>query len=174
MIQTFWQIGANLGNREKNFEEALSLLSGYSKLHIERLSPIYETEPVGYFEQPLFLNTVIEIGTLLEPFELLKIAQTIEAKIGRERRITWGPRTIDLDLLLYGTEQIDSPNLTIPHPRLCERKFVLVPLNDLCPQLVIPGVGESVQSLLKKCCDRSHVIPYSPLQINWELSTTES
>jgi 2-amino-4-hydroxy-6-hydroxymethyldihydropteridine diphosphokinase len=168
------EIGANLGNRERNFEEARSLLSGYRNIHIERLSPVYETEPVGYFEQPLFLNAVIEIGTSLEPFELLKIVQTIEEKMGRERRITWGPRTIDLDLLLYGTEQIDSPNLTIPHPRMCERKFVLVPLNDLCPELVIPGVGESVRSLLKKCCDRSQVRPYSPLQINWEQPTIES
>jgi 2-amino-4-hydroxy-6-hydroxymethyldihydropteridine diphosphokinase len=171
VIQTFWGIGSNLGDREKNFAEAIFRLAENPQLSIRRKSRIYETDPVGFRNQPAFLNAVVEIDTVLDPLQFLRLANNIENSMGRRRDRVWGPRTIDLDLLLYGTEQIRSEHLTVPHPRMDERKFVLIPLLDLEPLLYVPGFGDNVQNLLSRCRDASRVMPYTPKSINWESTT---
>jgi 2-amino-4-hydroxy-6-hydroxymethyldihydropteridine diphosphokinase len=129
-------IGANLGNREATIENAIALLPG-----VAAVSELRETEPVGVVEQPPFLNGAVALDTTLSPRELLDTLLAVERVLGRERRERWGPRTIDLDLLLYGDEVLHEPGLTVPHPRLHERRFALEPLADLDPELVIPGRG---------------------------------
>lgn len=124
-------IGSNLGDRDKNILDAIRRLRGTKGIEVKAVSGIYETEPVGGPAQPKYLNGVIEIETLLEPKELLSVLQAIENKLGRERMVKNGPRTIDLDILTYGNEKIDEPDLKIPHPRMNERKFVQVPLMEI-------------------------------------------
>jgi 2-amino-4-hydroxy-6-hydroxymethyldihydropteridine diphosphokinase len=129
-------LGANLGDREATIRRAATLLRA------SRLSPILETEPWGYADQPKFLNAVAEVETELSPRELLDRLLEIERELGRVRNgPRYGPRTIDLDLLLYGDEVIDEPGLTVPHPRLAERLFVLEPLAALDARLLVPGHG---------------------------------
>jgi 2-amino-4-hydroxy-6-hydroxymethyldihydropteridine diphosphokinase len=135
-------LGANLGDREGTIRAAVAQLPG-----VVAVSPLRETDPVGVTDQPQFLNGVAELETELEPRELLDVLLAVERRLGRERRERWGPRTIDLDLLLYGDEVIDEDGLTVPHPRLRERRFVLEPLADLAPKLVVPGLG-GVEELL--------------------------
>jgi 2-amino-4-hydroxy-6-hydroxymethyldihydropteridine diphosphokinase len=103
------------------------------------MAPLYRTEPVGYTEQDWFLNTVAEVSTVLSPRELLDVLLGIEKSLGRVRTVRWGPRPVDLDIVLYGDERVDKPDLVIPHPCMCERAFVIVPLADLAPELVLPG-----------------------------------
>ncbi|HET9506749.1 MAG TPA: 2-amino-4-hydroxy-6-hydroxymethyldihydropteridine diphosphokinase, partial [Gaiellaceae bacterium] len=129
-------LGSNLGEREATIRAAVAALPG-----VAEVSELRETEPVGVTEQPAFLNGAARLETELSPRELLDALLEIERGLGRERRVRWGPRTIDLDLLLYGEERIDEPGLTVPHPRLHERRFALEPLADLDPELVIPGRG---------------------------------
>jgi 2-amino-4-hydroxy-6-hydroxymethyldihydropteridine diphosphokinase len=135
-------LGANLGDREETIRAAVAELPD-----VVALSPLRETDPVGVTDQPQFLNGVAALETELAPRELLDVLLAVERRLGRERRERWGPRTIDLDLLLYGDEVIDEDGLKIPHPRLHERRFVLEPLADLAPQLVVPGLG-GVEDLL--------------------------
>jgi 2-amino-4-hydroxy-6-hydroxymethyldihydropteridine diphosphokinase len=135
-------LGSNLGDREATLRRAAELIGA------QRLSTIVETEPWGYVNQPLFLNAVAEIDTPLEPRPLLTHLLDVERRLGRERvGPQWGPRTIDLDLLLYGDRAIDEPGLQVPHPRMAERLFVLEPLAELAPELEIPGFG-TVRALL--------------------------
>ena len=136
MTLAYVGLGSNLGDREALLRRAAELIGAL------RLSEIRETEPWGYVTQPRFLNAVAEIETELPPRRLLDHLFDVEARLGRERiGPKWGPRTIDLDLLLYGDEVIDEPGLVVPHPRLLEREFVLEPLADLVPLLKIPGGG---------------------------------
>jgi 2-amino-4-hydroxy-6-hydroxymethyldihydropteridine diphosphokinase len=135
-------LGANLGDREGTILAAVTELPG-----VVAVSPLRETDPVGVTDQPQFLNGVVALETELAPRELLDLLLAVERRLGRERRERWGPRTIDLDLLLYGDEVIDEDGLTVPHPRLSERRFVLEPLADLAPKLVVPGLG-GVEELL--------------------------
>jgi 2-amino-4-hydroxy-6-hydroxymethyldihydropteridine diphosphokinase len=135
-------LGANLGDRERTIRAAIAQLPD-----VVAVSPLRETDPVGVTDQPRFLNGVAALETELAPRELLDVLLAVERRLGRERRERWGPRTIDLDLLLYGNEVIDEDGLEIPHPRLHERRFVLEPLADLAPQLVVPGQG-GVEDLL--------------------------
>jgi 2-amino-4-hydroxy-6-hydroxymethyldihydropteridine diphosphokinase len=135
-------LGANLGDREGTIRAAVAQLPG-----VVAVSHLRETDPVGLTDQPRFLNGVAELETELAPRELLDVLLAVERRLGRERRERWGPRTIDLDLLLYGDEVIDEDGLTVPHPRLHERPFVLEPLADLAPKLVVPGRG-GVEELL--------------------------
>jgi 2-amino-4-hydroxy-6-hydroxymethyldihydropteridine diphosphokinase len=135
-------LGANLGDREATIRAAVAQLPG-----VVAVSPLRETDPVGVTDQPQFLNGVAALETELPPRELLDVLLAVERGLGRERRERWGPRTIDLDLLLYGDEVIDEDGLTVPHPRLRERRFVLEPLADLAPKLVVPGLG-GVEELL--------------------------
>jgi 2-amino-4-hydroxy-6-hydroxymethyldihydropteridine diphosphokinase len=142
-------VGANLGTPRETIAAALALLDQESDVELVAVSTLRETDPVGYEEQPRFLNGVVQLGTELSPQELLARLLAIETRFGRVRGQgpRFGPRTIDLDLLLYGEETVDEPGLTLPHPRLHERRFVLEPLAELDPALEVPGRGP-VQALL--------------------------
>jgi len=142
VTRVFVGLGANIGARERSIRSAAGLIGA------RRLSSLRETEPWGVLDQPPFLNAAAELETELGVRELLDRLLAIERQLGRIRDARrWGPRTIDLDLLLYGSETIDVPGLTVPHPRLHERRFVLEPLVELEPELVVPGRG-SVSALL--------------------------
>ena len=141
-------LGSNLGDREQTIGAALELLAQGGDIEVATVSSLRETDPVGYEQQPRFLNGVAAIRTELEPRALLARLQEVELELGRERSgPRFGPRTIDLDLLLYGDEQIDEPELVVPHPRLTERRFVLEPLAELDSGLEVPGAG-SVRAVL--------------------------
>jgi len=135
MFNVFIGIGSNLGDREKNIKKALEYLRKNPHIKIEKVSSIIETEPWGYTSQPKFLNGVIKIKTILSPLDLLKFLQEVEKNLGRERKIKYGPRTIDLDILLYDDKIINSDQLKIPHPRMWEREFVLRPLLEIEPEI---------------------------------------
>jgi 2-amino-4-hydroxy-6-hydroxymethyldihydropteridine diphosphokinase len=145
----FVGIGSNLGDREANLRAALELLAAEPEISLVAVSELRETDPVGPVEQGPFLNGAVRLETDLPPRELLARLLATEERLGRVRRERWGPRTIDLDLLLYGDEILDEPGLTIPHPRLHERRFALEPLADLAPNLEIPGKGP-VSALLSE------------------------
>ena len=142
MTVAYVGLGSNLGDRESLIRQAAELIGA------TRLSTIIETEPWGYEQQPRFLNAVAEVETPLNPRAFLEQLLEVERRLGRERPgRPWGPRTIDLDLLLYGDEELDEPGLVVPHPRLHERRFVLEPLAELVPSRRIPGSG-TVQAAL--------------------------
>ena len=143
MTRTFVGLGSNLGDREATILRALARLQDDRDLRVVRVSTLRETEPVGYLEQPQFLNGVVELATELPARDLLTRLLAIEGELGRTRGDgpPLGPRTIDLDLLLYGDEVIAQAGLQIPHPRMHERRFVLEPLAELAPEVVIPGHG---------------------------------
>ncbi len=126
-------IGSNLGERLEHLQLAVDHLAAADGVTVVAVSPVYETSPVGGPEQPDFLNAVVAVDTTLTARELLELAHRIEAAADRVRTVHWGPRTLDVDLLLVGDERIDDPDLVVPHPRLTERAFVLVPLADLDP-----------------------------------------
>jgi len=134
-------LGANLGERERTLRRALELLDAVAGVEVAAVSELRETEPVGVHDQPRFLNGVARVETTLGPRELLDALLLVERALGRVRRERWGPRTVDLDLLVYGDLVVDEPGLTVPHPRLHERRFVLEPLAELAPGLEIPGRG---------------------------------
>jgi 2-amino-4-hydroxy-6-hydroxymethyldihydropteridine diphosphokinase len=142
-------LGANLGDRERTLRAAVDALAAEDGIEVVAVSTLRETEPVGVGEQPRFLNGAAELETALTARELLHFLLAVEQRFGRVRVPgEHGPRTLDLDLLLYGEEAIDEPGLTVPHPRLHERRFVLEPLAELAPGLVVPGRGD-VESLLR-------------------------
>ncbi|MFC0216094.1 2-amino-4-hydroxy-6-hydroxymethyldihydropteridine diphosphokinase [Paenibacillus chartarius] len=132
-------LGSNINRREDYLALAVEALAAHSGLELLGQSSIYETDPVGYTEQPPFLNMVAAVATRLSPKELLAALLDIERSLGRTRTIRWGPRTIDLDLLLYGERQVSEPELTVPHPRMGERAFVLVPLLEVMNDIGSPG-----------------------------------
>jgi 2-amino-4-hydroxy-6-hydroxymethyldihydropteridine diphosphokinase len=143
-------LGANLGPREATLLRAVELVGATPGVELLELSSLRETEPVGVTDQPGFLNGALALDTTLTPRELLDVLLGVERELGRVRvdGERWGPRTIDLDLLLYGDEEVDEPGLTLPHPRLHERRFALEPLAELEPGLEIPGRG-TVSALLQ-------------------------
>ncbi len=141
-------LGSNLGNRKSNLDDAVSLLSEAPGVDSVKVSSYYETEPVGYEEQGLFLNAAARVETSLSPGELLKVCHDIENQLGRVRTVRWGPRTIDLDILLYNGLVIDSPELEVPHPLMHERAFVLQPLCELDPDVVHPVLKKTAKELL--------------------------
>lgn len=139
MNRIYLSLGSNLGDRENNIEEAISLLKANVRL-IKR-SSFYETEPVGFSDQPWFLNIAAECETALSPQSLLQFTQSIEHRMKRVKTIVNGPRIIDIDILFYENENIETETLIIPHPRMLERAFVLVPLYEISPDLVVSGKG---------------------------------
>jgi 2-amino-4-hydroxy-6-hydroxymethyldihydropteridine diphosphokinase len=142
-------LGANLGDREQTLRAAVDALAASDGVEVVAVSTLRETEPVGVGEQPRFLNGAVALETTLEARELLDLLLAIEQRFGRVRVPgEHGPRTLDLDLLLYGEEEIDEPGLAVPHPRLHARRFVLEPLAELAPGLAVPGRGD-VESLLR-------------------------
>lgn len=146
MAVVYLGLGSNCGDRLAN------LRAGAQRLHaaitITQVSSVYETEPVGYAEQPWFLNAVLEGYTELGPDTLLQFALGIEKALGRERSFPNAPRTLDIDILLYGELKIASPTLTVPHPRLTERGFTLCPLTEIAPHLEHPVTGDSMENIL--------------------------
>jgi 2-amino-4-hydroxy-6-hydroxymethyldihydropteridine diphosphokinase len=148
-MRAFVGLGSNLGDREATLRRAVDELRRLPGTEVRGVSELRETDPVGYLDQPRFLNGAVELETTLAPRRLLDELLRIERELGRDRAQSrpQGPRTADLDLLLYGEERIHEPGLEVPHPRLHERKFVLEPLSDLDAGLFVPGQGE-VQALL--------------------------
>jgi 2-amino-4-hydroxy-6-hydroxymethyldihydropteridine diphosphokinase len=149
-VRAYVGLGANLGEREATIRRALDLLAAVAGVEVAGVSTLRETDPVGYADQPRFLNGAAALETTLSARELLSLLLAVERALGRDRshEVRFGPRTIDLDLLLYGDAVVDEPGLTVPHPRLAERTFVLEPLEELDPGLVLPD-GRPVRDLLK-------------------------
>ncbi len=147
MPRAYVGLGANLGDREETLEQAVALLGAVPGAEVLALSTLHDTDPVGVVDQPRFLNGAAAVDTTLSARELLDGLLAIERTLGRERGERWGPRIVDLDLLLYGDEIVDEPGLHVPHPRLHERRFALEPLAELDPELEIPGRGR-VSALL--------------------------
>jgi len=149
-------LGSNVGDREGNVRRAAALLAGAGK--VTGLSSLYATEPVGNREQPGFINAVAAVETSLAPGELLAVCRSIEERLGRERTVRWGPRTIDLDILLYGARTVSTDELTIPHPRMAGRRFVLEPLAELAPGAVHPILRRTAVELLRDLKDPHAVV----------------
>jgi len=143
----YLSLGSNLGDREANLRRALELLAS-PEIRIRRVSSLYETEPQDLRHQPWFLNLAAEIETSLFPMQLLNRVQKIEKDMGRKRIVEKGPRTIDIDIVLFGNFTIDTPRLTTPHPRMQDRRFVLEPLAELAPDLRHPVIRRSVREML--------------------------
>jgi len=139
-------LGSNLGDRQKNLQAVEEAFP--PQVQIIKKSSIYETEPWGYLDQPIFLNQVLCVKTTLSPLELLAYIKDLEKRIGRKPSFRYGPREVDIDILIYGDNVIDEDLLTIPHLRLKERAFVLVPLAEIAPDLILPGVDMTIKDLL--------------------------
>ena len=150
MARAYIGLGANLGPKDVTILRAVELLGAHEDVDVLELSQLRETEPVGVVDQPPFLNGALAVETTLAPRELLHVLLGVERELGRMRDgERWGPRTIDLDLLVYGDEVVDEPGLRVPHPRLHERRFALEPLAEFEPGLEIPGLGRVSEALSK-------------------------
>src|SRR5215467_5691524 len=146
--RVYLSLGSNLGDREANLRAAIAKLPA-AGVEVERISSLYETEPVDYLQQPWFLNCVVEAVTTLGAPELLRALREIEIRMGSKKEFSKGPRLLDIDILLYGEETIATAELQVPHPRMLERKFVLAPLAEIAPELRHPAWNGTVQELEK-------------------------
>jgi len=153
----FLALGTNLGDRPANLRAAIAALP--PSIVVRQSSPVYETPPWGLTDQPAFLNMAVKAETRLEPAALLATLKRIEQELGRTPTVRWGPRVIDMDILFYDDLVIETPEATIPHPRLHERAFVLVPLAELAPDFVHPVLGKTVAEMLAEC-DTSGIKQY--------------
>ena len=149
MTRAYISLGSNLGDRERTLNEAIRELKGSEGIAVLKASTFIETDPVGRTDQPKFVNSVVEIETSLDPQTLLNRLETIEGRLGRRREVRWGPRTIDLDIVLFGHLTLCTDRLTIPHPEMAKRRFVLEPLFELAPDLTVPG-GKGIRQLLEE------------------------
>lgn len=152
----YLSLGSNVGDRAQNLKTAIAVLPD-AGVSVRRVSAIYETEPVDYLEQAWFLNCVVEGETELPAFELLRRLRRIESRMGSRKLIAKGPRLIDIDILVYGQETIDTPELQVPHPRMTLRRFVLVPLAEIAPGLRHPAWSGTVERILAETPDKSEV-----------------
>ena len=150
-------LGSNIGDRASFLKFGLKSLEDDVKISIISYSSIYETSPVGYVEQADFLNMVVEIKTSYDPLHLLDCTQEIQKEAGRNTEIRWGPRTLDLDILLYNKENIEMEHLIIPHPRMHERSFVIVPLKEINPSLYFPAMEKSIEQVYEELSDKEGV-----------------
>nr|WP_286181057.1 2-amino-4-hydroxy-6-hydroxymethyldihydropteridine diphosphokinase [Bacillus sp. ISL-37] len=150
-------LGSNMGDRFGYLTQAIIFLESHENITVVNTSSVYETDPVGYTDQDQFLNMVIQVKTSLEPVELLDTCLEIELKLGRKREMKWGPRTLDLDILLYNQENVETEKLTIPHPRMSERAFVILPLLEMDPNLTLPSMKEPLKNCLLSIPDREGV-----------------
>ncbi|WP_338471297.1 2-amino-4-hydroxy-6-hydroxymethyldihydropteridine diphosphokinase [Niallia sp. XMNu-256] len=157
MNQAYISLGSNIGNRSNYLKEALEALATTYPIELVNVSSIYETVPVGYTEQDLFLNMVAQLKTELSAFELLDACLDTEKKLGRKREIHWGPRTIDLDILLFNEENIKTEKLVIPHPRMFERSFVVIPLLEISPDTIIPSQNKPLSKIVDELTDKEGV-----------------
>jgi len=149
-VKVYLGLGSNVGSRLSNIRFALAAIGQVPGVRVLRLSCIYETQPYGNPDQPGFLNAALEVETSLDPCDLLRAMQRVERHMGRVRKQKWEPRVIDLDILYYGSLVIDEPELSVPHPDLQNRDFVLIPLNDLIPRFTDPLRQATVQAMLKR------------------------
>ena len=163
-ITAYLGLGANLGDRESNLSQALCLLAESSEIRVIKNSSLYETAPWGVADQPDFLNCVAEIRTTLPPAPLLQLVKNIEQDLGRQENVRYGPRVIDIDILLYSDQviQVAEPDLQIPHIRMSERAFVLVPLAELAPETLHPTSAISMQVLCSQVAGKADVRLWGP------------
>jgi 2-amino-4-hydroxy-6-hydroxymethyldihydropteridine diphosphokinase len=156
----YLSLGSNIGDRLANLRSAIGALAP-AAIRVRKVSSIYETEPVDYLEQPWFLNCVVSAETPLDPLPLLHVLRSIETQMGSQKEIPKGPRLIDLDILLYESATIATPELQIPHPRMLLRRFVLAPLTEIAPQLAHPSWHATAAELLANLEDPSQVRPFA-------------
>jgi 2-amino-4-hydroxy-6-hydroxymethyldihydropteridine diphosphokinase len=154
-VTVYLGLGSNMGDRQGNLDRALEFLS--QRLRMGKISSIYDTESVGDTDQPRFLNLVCQAYTRLEPMALLALVKGIENKLGRTGK-SGAPRTIDIDILLYGEQMIETPELAIPHPKMTKRAFVLGPLDEIAPDLVHPVSGKTIKELLQDVTEKQGVL----------------
>jgi 2-amino-4-hydroxy-6-hydroxymethyldihydropteridine diphosphokinase len=148
MTRAYVGLGANLGDREATLRRAVELLDADPRFSVVAVSTLRDTEPVGVVDQPLFLNGALAVDTTLGPADLVRVLLGVERALGRTREgPRWGPRIVDLDLLAHGDTVIDEPGVTVPHPRLHERRFALEPLAEIAPELIVPGRGAVLELL---------------------------
>ena len=148
MVQAYLGLGSNIGDRKQQLLKAIDLIGNIKGIKVTKQSSIYETAPIGYTDQPNFLNLCLEIETELSPQQLLKHCLDIEQQLHRVREIRWGPRTLDIDILLYSDNIIETDNLSIPQPRMQERAFVLIPLNDIASDKKDPRLNQKIHDLV--------------------------
>jgi 2-amino-4-hydroxy-6-hydroxymethyldihydropteridine diphosphokinase len=160
MVKAYISAGSNLGSREDNLRQAISALQLGGAI-VTKVSSAFETEPVGYLDQPWFLNIAVEVETHLSPQELMKLCHETEMALGRIRTFQGAPRKLDLDILLYGDQIVEESGLKIPHPRMANRRFVLEPLAQIAAEVVHAVSKETIRHLLEKCTDSAAVHPFS-------------
>lgn len=158
MYAAYIGFGSNIGNRLAHIQNAIHALSKAEGITLQKISSLYETEPVGYEKQEDFLNGVAVIQTCLPPLRLLNTLKAIETEVGRKHRTRWGPREIDLDVLMYGDMCFHRPALVIPHPQMHLRGFVLVPFAEIAPDVVHPVFQETIQTLLARLEDAKSIL----------------